>query len=60
LPDKAILMSVCMSETFGSTVILAGNFCTGVQDAHADSTAEFPLLNLIKTWHLLVKYIHIT
>jgi len=29
-----------VSETFESTGILADNVCTGVQDAHAESTAE--------------------
>jgi len=38
-------MSVDVSETFGSTAILADNFCTGLQDVHEDSTAEFPLLD---------------
>jgi len=38
-------MSVHVLETLGSTAILADNFCTGVQDAHAENTAEIPLLD---------------
>jgi len=37
-------MSVQMPETFKSTAILADDSCTGVQDAHAESTTEIPPL----------------
>jgi len=40
-----MLMSVQVPETFKSTAILAGNFWTRVQDAHAESKAEIPPLD---------------
>jgi len=38
-------MSVQVAETLESTAIPADNICTGVQDAHAESTTELPLLD---------------
>ena len=44
MTDKATLMSVQQPETSESAVILSGNLCTGVQDAHAESIADIPPL----------------
>ena len=49
-------MSVQVPETFESTAILAENFCTGVQDGHAEHSRD-STTGLNKTWHLLVKSI---
>jgi len=47
-------MSAQVPETYESTAILADKFCTGVQDAQAEGTAEIPTTRLNKTWHLSV------
>ena len=50
MTDKATLMSVQVPETFESTAILADNFCTGVQDGHAEHSRD-SATGLNKTWH---------
>jgi len=52
-------MSARVPETFGSTAILADNFCTGVQDAHAEHSRDLTS-RLNKIWHLSVTPIAIT
>jgi len=53
-------MSVYVSETSESAAILADNFCTGVHDVHAETTAKDSTTGLNKAWHFLVKSIPIT